>query len=199
MALLNLVILMKNNKHHDTSCFEDNSLELIPATLKDYPTIQNMGRFYVYDMTEYMGDEEEWKLPENGLFECIDFKKYWDQPNTFPFILRQNKEIAGFVIIDKKGSDEQVDFNMAQFFILRKFKKKGIGRAVAYHCFNQFFGIWEVMVMPKNEGAYNFWKRVIMTYTNGHFQEYFKEIKHLENAEKKIFRFKSQGHDLNEV
>jgi [ribosomal protein S5]-alanine N-acetyltransferase len=184
---------MKNNKCHDTNCFDD-SFELVPATLEDYPTIQNMGRFYVYDMTEYMGDEEDWKIPENGLFECIDFKKYWDQPDTFPFILRQNKEIAGFAIIDKKGSDEHVDFNMAHFFILRKFKKKGIGRAVACHCFSRFTGVWEVMVMPKNEGAYNFWKSVIVAYTDNHFQEYFKQVKHLENTEKKIFRFESQAH-----
>ena len=182
---------MKNSKHQNPDLFED-SLELVPATIEDYPTIQNMGRFYVYDMTEYMGGDADWNIPENGLFECIDFKKYWDQPDTSPFIVRKNKEIAGFVIVDKKGSDQQVDFNMAQFFILRKFQKKGIGRAVAEHCFNRFVGVWEVMVMPKNEGAYQFWKKVIMTYTHNHFQEYVRHVKHLENAEKKIFRFNSQ-------
>lgn len=172
----------------------DDKLELVPATIDDHPTIQNMGRFYVYDMTEYMGDDEDWKIPENGLFECIDFRKYWTQPDTFPFIVRKNKEIAGFVIIDKKGSENQVDFNMAQFFILRKFKKKGIGRGLAYQCFNRFVGVWEVMVMPKNEGAYRFWEKVIAAYTDNHFQEYVRNVKHLENAEKKIFRFESRAY-----
>lgn len=152
-----------------------------------------MGRFYVYDMSQYMSDEKGWEIPEDGLFECIDFKKYWDQEDTSPFILRQNKEIAGFVIVDKKGSDEKVDFNMAQFFILRRFKGKGIGRAAAYHCFDRFPGVWEVMVMPKNEGAYHFWKKVVTSYTNHHFQEYFRCVKHLQNTEKKIFRFESRA------
>lgn len=53
-----------------------NEIKLIPASLKDYPTIQNMARFYVYDMSQYFGDEEGWKCPEDGLYECIDFKKY---------------------------------------------------------------------------------------------------------------------------
>lgn len=172
----------------------DNRWELVPATIDDHPTIQNMGRFYVYDMTEYMGDDEDWKIPENGIFECIDFRKYWDQPDTFPFILRNSQEIIGFVIIDKKGSESQVDYNMAQFFILRKFKKKGIGKAVACHCFDRFVGVWEVMVMPKNEGAYRFWKKVITSYTDNHYQEYVKCVKHLQNAEKKIFRFESKAH-----
>ena len=62
-----------------------NEIELIPATLKDYPVIQNMGRFYVYDMSEYLGKEEGWEIPEDGLYECIDFKKYWEDKSSFPF------------------------------------------------------------------------------------------------------------------
>ncbi len=65
---------------------------------------------------------------------------------------------------------------------------------MAYHCFDRFVGVWEVMFMPKNEGAYQFWKKVIMAYTGNHFQVYVKHVKHLENAEKKIFRFESQAH-----
>lgn len=35
-----------------------NKIQLIPASLKEYPIIQNMGRFYVYDMSEYLGKEK---------------------------------------------------------------------------------------------------------------------------------------------
>ena len=52
-----------------------SDIKLIPATLDDYPIIQNTGRFYVYDMSEFLGFEEGWEIPSNGLFECIDFKK----------------------------------------------------------------------------------------------------------------------------
>lgn len=33
-------------------------LQLVPAPLEDYSIIQNMARFYAYDMSEYLGDEE---------------------------------------------------------------------------------------------------------------------------------------------
>jgi ribosomal-protein-alanine N-acetyltransferase len=79
-----------------------------------------MARFYVYNMNEYMRDEEGGEIPENGLYECIDFKKYWQAHNSFPFLLRYVGELAGFIIVDKKDRDEVIDFNMAQFFILRK-------------------------------------------------------------------------------
>lgn len=62
-----------------------NKVKLILASLKDYPTIQNMGRFYVYDMSEYVGDQEGWEMPEDGLYECIDFKNIGKQIMRFLF------------------------------------------------------------------------------------------------------------------
>jgi len=164
-------------------------IQLIPATLKDYPIIQNMGRFYVYDMSEYM----HWEIPADGLFECIDFKKYWQIDNTLPFLIRYKNELAGFVIIDKKGSDATIDFNVAQFFILKKFKNQGMGRHVAHQVFDQFIGAWEVMVIPGNEGAYRFWRSVIKNYTDNNFLEYTKEIAHFDNNAKNIFKFDSRN------
>ena len=67
---------------------------LIPATLNDYPTVQNMARFYLYDRTKYMG----WDCPETGLFECIDFKHHFENPNDHAFLVRVDGELAGFVL-----------------------------------------------------------------------------------------------------
>lgn len=167
-------------------------IKLHPVSFKEYPIIQNMGRFYVYDMSEYMGREDGWEIPEDGLYECTDFKKYWEVENTFPFLIRYKNQIAGFVIIDKKGSDSEVDFNMAQFFILRAFKGKGVGRYVAEQCFNKFRGTWEVMTIPGNEGAYRFWLATIKNYTNSNFTEYMRDIAHFNNSRKKIFKFDSR-------
>jgi [ribosomal protein S5]-alanine N-acetyltransferase len=166
-------------------------IELVPASIGDYPIIQNMGRFYVYDMSEYMGSEPGWEIPEDGLYECIDFKKYWETKDTYPFLICYANELAGFVIVDKKGSEAQIDFNMAQFFILRKFKGKGVGRYVAHQCFDRFRGLWEVMVMPGNEGAYRFWRSTIKHYCGDNFTEYTRDIAHFNNNRKNIFSFDS--------
>lgn len=77
------------------------------------------------DMSQYLGHQPGWEMPLDGLYECIDFKMYWDNPKTqFPFLIYYQDEIAGFVIIDKKGMHAGIDFNIAQFFIIRKFKQK---------------------------------------------------------------------------
>lgn len=163
---------------------------IISANLADYPTIQNMGRFYVYDMSEYLGHEKGWEMPDDGLYECIDFKKYWERDDTFPFLIRYKKELAGFAIVDKKGSDPLINFNMAQFYILRKFKNKGIGRYVAHQLFSRFNGIWEVMVLPENHGAYQFWEKTVKSYDKD-YQAYERQIPHFENEMRKIFKLTS--------
>ena|SRR3990167_5303513 len=132
-----------------------DEIKLIPATLKEYPVIQNMGRFYVYDMSEFMGKDEGWEIPEDGLYECIDF-------------------------------------NMAQFFVLRKFKNKGFGRYIAHQCFKKFPGEWEIMVILGNEGAYRFWRSTIKNYTNNNFTEYTRDLAHFNKSRKNIFKFDSR-------
>lgn len=178
-------------KHKNT--IDYHKIKLTPATINDYPIIQNMGRFYVYDMSEYMGFEGGWEMPADGLYECIDFRKYWHDENSYPFLIHYQNELVGFAIIDKKGSEPQVDFNMAQFFILRKFTAKGVGQYIAHQCFDKFPGVWEVMVMPGNEGAYRFWRSVIKHYTHHHFQEYTRNVMHLRNSTKNIFKFNSNN------
>lgn len=75
---------------------------------------------------------------------------------------------------------------MAQFFILRNIKGKGVGKYVAFQCFDKFHGEWEVFVMPNNEGAYRFWRSTIKKYTNGDFSECTRMIN---GFSKNIFLF----------
>lgn len=149
---------------------------LVIATDNDREMIQNMGRFYVYDMSRYCGSLPGWEFPSNGLYECFDLTIYWQDPNRHPFLIKVDQEIAGFALINKIGSTPDVDWNMGEFFVAAKFQGKGIGCEIAEQIFNQFPGIWEVMQMPENQGAIDFWEKVVSKYTNGIFQKQQKII-----------------------
>jgi predicted acetyltransferase len=155
------------------------NVRLLPATLDDYPTIQNMARFYVYDRTPYMG----WECPENGLFECIDFKHYFENPNEKAFLIKVADEIAGFVLLDKMHLLEPVDWNMGEFFVLAKFQGKGIATTVAREIFKNHPGKWDVAVMPENIKAVKFWRKIISEVSNGEYTEIFKTEDELRTAE----------------
>ncbi len=165
------------------------AVELIPAGEADRDVLQAMGRFYVYDMSEYTG----WSCPPNGLYECADFGPYWSEPGAHCFFVEVAGERAGFVLIDRNGTLPHTEFNVAEFFVLRKFKGRGIGRIAARMIFDRFRGPWEVMQLLDNNGAIAFWRRVIGAYTTGRYDEAHRYAPHLEK-EMNVISFDSRAH-----
>jgi [ribosomal protein S5]-alanine N-acetyltransferase len=148
-----------------------HTIELVPATIEFKPIIKNLARFYVYELTRY--SEED--IPEDGLYEAYDasfnFDKYWEEAGYFPFIIRVDKKLAGFIFVNNEGSSSEVDWYLAEFYVLSKFQNKGIGRQVALQLLSQFTGTWEVTEMPKNLPAIRFWRSIIQQFTKGKYTE----------------------------
>jgi predicted acetyltransferase len=83
--------------------------KLIPATLEDYPAIQNMARFYVYEMSRECGlHSADWACPADGLYESFDFKQYFTPPDKKAYLVKVNEELAGFVLIYQSGEQPHV-------------------------------------------------------------------------------------------
>ncbi|MBA3816069.1 MAG: GNAT family N-acetyltransferase [Parachlamydiaceae bacterium] len=151
-------------------------ITLSKATQEDKNTIQNLGRFYVYEMSKYCGFLPTWEVPSNGLFECIDLSSYCDKPDRHAFLIKVDDELAGFVLINKVGSTSDVDWNIGEFFIVSKFQGKGIGYHAAEQVFNQFPGVWETSQIPENTAAIEFWDRVVSQYSHGQFEMTLKTV-----------------------
>jgi predicted acetyltransferase len=56
---------------------------------------------------------------------------------------------------------EDAVWDMAEFFVLRGLRRRGIGARAAQLAFQQFPGMWRVRVMKANRDARNFWERTI--------------------------------------
>lgn len=149
---------------------------LCKATKEDKDIIQNLGRFYVYEMSRYCGFLPTWETPSNGLFECIDLSSYCENPDRHAFLIKADDELAGFVLLNKIGSTPDVDWNIGEFFIVSKFQGKGIGYIVAEEIFNQFPGVWETSQIPENTAAIEFWDKVVSRYSHGQFEKTLKTI-----------------------
>ncbi len=170
--------------------YDFTQIKLVAATKDDFLTIKNMTQFYTYEFSAAVADNLNWPLNGDGkYFEMQTLPLYWQEKNRYPFILYYKNEIMGFVLINVLGSTADVNWNMGEFFIIRKFQNKGMGRMVAKLCFEQFQGVWEVMVIPANQAAYQFWKKVISDYTQGDFSESIKPIAYKTNEDRIVFKF----------
>jgi predicted acetyltransferase len=171
------------------------TVSIIQATMDDYPRIQNMARFYVYDISRECGSiSSDWAIPENGLYECFDFKSYFEEPSRKAYFVRVYDEIAGFVLLDNEVKNPDNTINMGEFFIIAKFQGQGIASRVAKEIWNMHPGKWEVSVIPNNKSALNFWGKAISEFTSDTFNKQIKEVAYDEHCPRRvIFEFDTQS------
>lgn len=153
------------------------ALKILPATLEDYPLVQNMARFYVYDLSRECGFiSEDWACPSDGLYTSFDFKCYFEDPSKRAYLIKVAHELAGFVLLDQGGNFPETQWNMGEFFILAKFQGKGIAQSVAHQLWNMHPGSWEISVIPENIKALKFWRKALSGFGQGNYLEKVCEV-----------------------
>jgi predicted acetyltransferase len=145
------------------------SLSFQPASSKERVLLQNLAQFYSYDFSEVL----EMHVGEDGRFGDVDLTPYWVDEWRHPFLLRVDDKVAGFALISERSkiTGKSGVFDMTEFFILRRFRRKGVGRSAAFAAFDRFEGRWEVRQRVENPDATAFWRRAISEYTRDHYEE----------------------------
>ncbi|KRE48752.1 GNAT family N-acetyltransferase [Paenibacillus sp. Soil522] len=153
--------------------------ELIQAPKEYQDIIKNLMQFYIYDFSEFVKCDVE----EDGLFGAYPYlEDYWGETNhRFPYVIKQDEKYVGFVLVRFIESEEQNYFSIAEFFIMKKFRKEGIGKAVAKQIFNLHKGQWEVYQLESNKPAQLFWNKTIDEYTQGQFKDRFENDRKIQN------------------
>lgn len=139
-----------------------SSLEVLPATADQEPVLANLLELYAHDFSEFFGIE----LGEDGRFGYKALPLYWSEPGRHPFLVRVDGKLAGFVLVAKCPAG----WDMAEFFVVRAYRRRGIGTEIAHRVWRRFPGQWEVRVMEFNEVGRRFWERTIAAFTGGETQ-----------------------------
>ncbi|MCH7812360.1 MAG: GNAT family N-acetyltransferase [Chloroflexi bacterium] len=144
-------------------------IELLRAEAKDRPAVENLLQLYQYDFSEIMGGD----ATDSGRFEFITLEGYWERPDRHAFLVKADGRLAGLALVMEEshftGKDGTTD--MEEFFIMRKYRRRGVGREVATRLFDMFPGRWEVRVVEPNVNAHAFWLAVIDGYTGAKFED----------------------------
>lgn len=132
------------------------------ATRGDESMLQNLLQLYTHDFSEHWAGTPKGDLQANGRFPDYPLSDYWTRPRWSAALVRCDEQLAGFVLVnDRSHSGEPVDHNMAEFFVVRKYRGRGVGRAAAERTFTKRPGQWEVAVARKNVAALTFWRSVV--------------------------------------
>ena len=102
-------------------------------------------------------------MQANGRFADYLLSDFWERPGSSANLILIGSTIAGFFLVnDSSRISEGVGANVAEFFVLRKFRGQGVGKSAARAMFNLWPGSWEVAVASRNQAAKKFWKKVIL-------------------------------------
>jgi predicted acetyltransferase len=137
------------------------------ATADERLPIARMLELYQHDLSDIWDQD----LDSHGEYGYA-LDRYWRQPSCKPFVFTVAGRYAGFALVDDSIVLPESALWMAQFFVVRKYRRRGVGSAAATQVFDQVRGRWEVGQMPLNLPAQAFWRRVIGDYTGGHFVEH---------------------------
>ena len=142
-------------------------ISLAPATSADVALLSNLLELYVHDLS---GVFPNVKLGADGRFGYPKLPLYLtEDERRFAFLIRCNTDVAGFALVTRGSpvSDDPDTFDVAEFFILRKHRRSGVGRQAAFLLWNRFAGKWTVRALRRNAAAVDFWRRSVADFTHG--------------------------------
>lgn len=83
-----------------------------------------------------------------------------------------DQQPVGFAMVARETlASKQIDFRMAEFFVTREHRRRGVGRSAVRLIFDRFAGRWEILEYSRNPAAVTFWRKVVSAYTRGDYRE----------------------------
>ncbi len=160
------------------------TIELLEAKGKGLQRIENMMQFYMYDFSEWL------PLPfnEDGWFSIRSKAEYWAKSSTKPFLIAVDGETAGFLTVDDEVTHQDADFSIGYFFVGRRFRGAGVGKAAVAQLLQLFPGCWQIFHVNQNASASAFWKKVVPIATGGKFTVHRETI---DDYECTLYKFHS--------
>lgn len=134
------------------------------------PVLANLLELYAHELSDVFALE----IGSDGRFGYPRLPLYWSEPGRFPFLIRAEDRLAGFALatVGSPASDDPQAMDVAEFFVLRRHRKAGVGGRAAVQLWNGFPGrTWTVRVSAGNAPAVSFWAGAVGAYARDGFRE----------------------------
>lgn len=142
-------------------------LEVKVAEPSDRLPLYRMLELYQYDLSDIWDQD----LDVHGEFGYA-LDRYWQDKHCTPYVFTVSGQYAGFALVDNHVQLPDGDFWMDQFFVLKKYRRKGVATHAARQVFARHAGTWQVGQMTNNIAAQAFWRKVIADFSAAEYSEH---------------------------
>ena len=162
-------------------------IELVAVERKDAATLGNLFELYAHDFSELLPLD----VGDDGRFGVTEARQGWDDAGSYALFIRADRKLAGFAIVHRgsRVTDAPDVMDVAEFFVLRRWRRLGVGTRAAHAMFRRHAGNWEVRVREGNPAALAFWPRAIRSFTG---EDCPGEAWRAKASSWRVFRFESQ-------
>lgn len=143
------------------------NIELKRVKVEDKEILRNLLEKYDYEFSQW--DNRD--VNKLGLYGYDYLDCYWTEEKRWAYFIEVDGKLAGFIMVNNyPEADEETDYSLAEFFILYKYRRCGIGKFAAIKVFDMFNGKWQLKRHPKNIASVHFWDNVVSEYTKGKYR-----------------------------
>lgn len=134
-------------------------IELLPTTAEQQPLIANLYQFYAYESSDW--EQEDVELDGRFYIHAPHLQRYWREPEWSAQLILVDGFIAGFLLIERSELPGVDALEFADLFILKKYRRLGIGRALVEQVMVAGSGRWLVSFYQQDALARQFWQRLL--------------------------------------
>lgn len=139
----------------------DIQLEKVAQQQKE--ALVQLLELYSFDFTRFVDAD----VSEDGRYHYpLDQLGYFKNSERLAYFIRVESKLAGFALI----RNENGSYHLNEFFVLYKYRQKGIGKIAAYQLFDMHPGQWIINQSDSNYPAHEFWEKVILEYSHNNVE-----------------------------
>ncbi|SMF78942.1 Predicted acetyltransferase [Paenibacillus uliginis N3/975] len=146
--------------------------------------LKQLMTLFLHDLSEFNSDLEI--NQSNGLFEFDVLEWFFEKEGLTPYFIKAEDKVIGFILLQSGpfSNQEYADYVLNSFFILKKYRRKGLGREACKEFFNQYPGRYAISQILTNTPAIHFWKSIYKS-----FNIEFYEKEELEDGHEVIYQY----------
>jgi predicted acetyltransferase len=148
---------VRDDRRWIESVYRDYLNDLAPLATGIFPALGEVGHREPDQLLRWIGD------PSAQILTIL----YNDSPAGFAMVRRRPTAAA----TSAANASASAEFSMAEFFIARLWRRRGIGAQAVRLLFDRFAGQWLITEHLDNSTAVSFWRSVVAAYTRGKYQE----------------------------
>ncbi|UVJ46500.1 GNAT family N-acetyltransferase [Pseudomonas sp. LS1212] len=116
-------------------------------------------QFYAYESSDW--EQEDVEVDGRFYIHDAHLARYWQEPQWSANLILVDGFIAGFLLIERSELPGLQALELADLFILKKYRRLGIGRALATQVLTSGEHAWLVRFYQQDETARSFWRAVL--------------------------------------